>query len=627
MDDPERMRTSASRRLHAAWRRLLREEDGIALILAIVTMLVLTITLTGVIFLTAAGARDAHRTNAGQKASALAESGINNALAVLKANYDLGTTIYPGDPTLLLSTTLTSPVTTLPASTTINVASTSGFSPGPNMISVGSSGPVTCTSTTLTSFTGCTGGAAGTYPTGTVVVRATAFGVNSATWSGSLVNVPTNPKWKWQWQLTASGRVKNPTGPAADVVRNATAVVPVVIPDSTSVDPNTSALDWVYGLHDVTFGQSVNVASPVYAGHDIILANTATISETIPASLTLPARPNRIVAEHDLSLVGPQNRVGHVNGSADPANDLAEIHVGHYCASQGNPTPHPCVWGATDKIWGVVHDNTIPHFNPLPSVTCCSPLAWAAPADGTSHPASPSDMGFWYLNAGLGPKTPCATSTGTPPRFDTSSGTADDTINESAYSRAAPFQLIGGATYSCTSADGQTKLAWDGTTLTIKGTVFIDGSATISNNGTVAKYVGKGTIILTGLFSMSNNTALCANLSGSSCNTSAPWDADTTALAIIAGGIDTSQLPAPGTSISIKKGNFQGLLLANGNIDGSVSGTVIIGPMVSAYGSVNAGQSGTLQFPPITFASSGTDGFTGPLPIPQLLPPIQFGGG
>ena len=103
----------------------------------------------------------------------------------------------------------------------------------------------------------------------------------------------------------------------------------------------------------------------------------------------------------------------------------------------------------------------------------------------------------------------------------------------------------------------------------------------------------------------------------------APWDADTTALAIVADGID----PSTGDSIDIKKGHFQGLLLGNGNIDGSVSGTLIVGPIVSVYGSVNAGQSGTLQFPPITFASSGTDGLTGPLPLPRLLAPIQFGGG
>jgi hypothetical protein len=138
-----------------------------------------------------------------------------------------------------------------------------------------------------------------------------------------------------------------------------------------------------------------------------------------------------------------------------------------------------------------------------------------------------------------------------------------------------------------------------------------------------AKYVGKGTIILSGLYSMLNNTVLCVNLSGLSCDTAAPWDADTTALAIVADGID----PLTGDSIDIKKGNYQGLLLGNGNIDASVSGTLVIGPMVGVYGNVNAGQSGTLQFPPISFASSGTSGLTGPLPLPQLLSPIQFGGG
>jgi hypothetical protein len=49
--------------------------------------------------------------------------------------------------------------------------------------------------------------------------------------------------------------------------------------------------------------------------------------------------------------------------------------------------------------------------------------------------------------------------------------------------------------------------------------------------------------------------------------------------------------------------------------------------MVGVYGNVLAGQSGILQFPPISFASSGTSGLTGPLPLPQLLSPVQFGGG
>src|SRR5678815_3178108 len=86
------------RRVVSAWRRVISEEEGVALILAIVSMLVLTITLTSVLFLTAAGARDAQRVNAGQKAHALAESGINDALAVLNANYPA---TYPGNKCLL----------------------------------------------------------------------------------------------------------------------------------------------------------------------------------------------------------------------------------------------------------------------------------------------------------------------------------------------------------------------------------------------------------------------------------------------------------------------------------------------------------------------------------------------
>ena len=98
-------RTLVRPRVATAWRRLLHEEEGVALVLAIITMLVLTIALTTVMFMTAAGARDAHRSNAGQKASALAESGINNALAVLNESYASPTVppIYPGDSTLLPS--------------------------------------------------------------------------------------------------------------------------------------------------------------------------------------------------------------------------------------------------------------------------------------------------------------------------------------------------------------------------------------------------------------------------------------------------------------------------------------------------------------------------------------------
>ena len=83
----------------------LSDESGIALVMALGIMLVLTITLTTTIFLTSSSARHANTSNAGQKAYALAETGVNNALAVLYAAYESQNLDFysPGD--LLPSTT------------------------------------------------------------------------------------------------------------------------------------------------------------------------------------------------------------------------------------------------------------------------------------------------------------------------------------------------------------------------------------------------------------------------------------------------------------------------------------------------------------------------------------------
>src|SRR6266516_7341024 len=95
------MRLKASRLgQDCARSHLVRDEQGIALVMAMGIMLVLAITLASVVFLTSSSARDAHRSNASQKAYDLAEAGINNALAVLNANYP-STLAFPGDYTLL----------------------------------------------------------------------------------------------------------------------------------------------------------------------------------------------------------------------------------------------------------------------------------------------------------------------------------------------------------------------------------------------------------------------------------------------------------------------------------------------------------------------------------------------
>jgi prepilin-type N-terminal cleavage/methylation domain-containing protein len=76
------------------------------------------------------------------------------------------------------STTLSSAVT-LPAAT-ISVASTLKFNTGSNTLSFGSSGTVTCTGKTSTSFIGCSGGTAGTYASGTKVISSVTWCVTGA---------------------------------------------------------------------------------------------------------------------------------------------------------------------------------------------------------------------------------------------------------------------------------------------------------------------------------------------------------------------------------------------------------------------------------------------------------------
>ena len=275
------------------------------------------------------------------------------------------------------------------------MASTLGYNPGANTISVGSSGAVTCTGITVDDLHRL-------HRRHRRDVRDGRDGRQGDRVRSQLRDMVRNARQRpdqpeLEVAVGAHGirpRQEPDRARCGDVVRKATALVPVVIPDSTSVPPGTTAIDWIYGLNDVTFGQSVNVAAPVYAGHDLILENTATIAETIPASLTLPARPNRIVVGHDLSLVNPQNQVGHVNGSASPANDLAEIHVGNYCNSQANATPHPCACGEHRQDLGRHHTTTSsrPALITTPTLTCCSagrPARWAGQRRQTARRIRP----------------------------------------------------------------------------------------------------------------------------------------------------------------------------------------------------------------------------------------------
>jgi hypothetical protein len=624
------MRLKVSRLGNACARsRALRDEEGIALILALGVLLVLALMLATALLLTSSSTRDAHRSNGTQKAYDLAEAGINNALAVLNAHYPT-TTPFPGDFSLL---------------------SGSGL------------GQAQC----------------GVWPQGCLSTYAS----GSVTWNGTLAAVtpPGSQPWKYEWRLIAVGRVSNPTGPAGDITRTATAVVPVVYPDTTSIDPAKSSLNWIYGK-SVTFNNSLLVQAPVYATGDLTFASgQAAVDQWVPADVNTPRHKNAVVVLGDLhqnNTGSNQNKIGYVVDTTAPDDQLQSVYIGGACYIGNEKAPgHACVFNSTASGGGVVNDWIFAQaFTKTtldtPAFTCCDSgdpsrvVTAGAPVAGTLPAGSPSTLGFWYFNSDLGPVSPCATyytnpvsGVGVPPlAFDTKGVAptvlgADYKIDQSATKAIAPFDLTPpGVGYDCElkTADGQLRqLSWNGTgsswttpagdtipsnTLHINGTIFIDGSATSTSNS--AEYLGLGALILSGTFYLGNSSggqrALCVHVSGNTCNTGAAWDPNLAGMFIFAGGdfnTDLSNQKATkfaGDSIVIEKGQLQGGLFAAFNIDAGVSGTLTDGPLISAYGNVQAGQSGTLTFPAISFPTSGTDGFTGPFPIGYLLPPRQFGG-
>jgi hypothetical protein len=248
-------------------------------------------------------------------------------------------------------------------------------------------------------------------------------------------------------------------------------------------------------------------------------------------------------------------------------------------------------------------------------------------------------MGFWYQNADLGPFAPCTTSTGSPPKFDTTSGVPDNSINWSA-TPTTVINLTPGASYTCKSMAGSTtlgELSWNNGTklLTVKGTIFIDGSITI-DAGATARYTGQATIVVSGTFGM-KTASICATHPGytGACNytASSPWDPNQSALVIVADGLAGAGAAQgqgsdfdPGDGIHLKGADFQGALIANHTITTDTTSRMQ-GPMISVYDRVLAGQSNDLIFPPINFAPSGGGGIISDPPMPALLPPQNYGGG
>jgi hypothetical protein len=473
----------AAARIVSLARRLRRCQHGFVLPLTLGISTVLAIVGTTAITYTTSGARTASRSTADQKAYALAEAGVNDAMAVLSlpSNNAL-------DPYLLPATTVN-------------------------------------------------------YDGGTV------------TYSGTL------DQSSGTWAITATGLMRNPTGPNTSPVRR-TLGVSVGVDPSYSQPLNNMAWNYIWAKAtgstcDMTIGQSVNVATPLYVEGNLCLQNSATISSgpmVVKGSLTMSQK---------------------ANGVGQPSSPVNEAHIGGACQYWNKAANYPCK-GSPDNVYARTLDQNVPPLTP--------PVA---------------DWTKWYLNADPGPYYPCLEKSGTPPTFDNDQGSAstpDPTKRN--YSVLTVFDLTPGLSYTCKTPGGE--LSWNASShvLTVKGTVYIDGSVVVDNGGTDT-YDGQGSLYVSGT-ALIKNTRLCAAVDASGNCSANGWDPNSRLVVIVADG-HGGQVPA-NDSIQLVSATFQGALYGTWAIENDTTSSVI-GPMIGS--TVILGQSVTTSFPAIRIVPTG----------------------
>jgi hypothetical protein len=391
----------------------------------------------------------------------------------------------------------------------------------------------------------------------------------------------------WVWTLKAKSTVPNPTG-AAPITKTSTAQVQINAPTSKSFLVNV--WNTVYspqgptpGTCDTSIGQGINISVPVYVGGNLCMGQNATLSKSVYVG----------------GYLFFNNKQGSIGSKTTP---ITSAHVGSYCQVQNTGTQvNPCksepVGGANPNtnIWvtGAPTNLSGPVTDPILQGIAAPMICWG-PGTCTGDP-----VGGWYTVSSPGPLHPCEVTSGTPPTFDT-----DTTMNTSV---ATTFNLTPAASYTCKTAQGE--LSWNATTrqLIASGTVFIDGSITMTTSGNQPiTYTGsngsscsavsscQSVIYASGDISI-NSEKLCAvlNSQGNDCDWSTGnWNPNNKILIFASNG-------PTGITVGPSQTSFQGGLYATNTVSTGQS-AVTEGPLVSGTKTVVLGQQFGGTFPAIT---------------------------
>ena len=538
---------------HAAVRRFLAQplrrclervgdERGTALVMALQSMVVLSIGLTAVLEWSSSNSRHASRSNAGQQAYALAEAGLNNAVAVLNQAYTSG------------SVSLASPPALLPERTSIYEGNTVRWS------------GVYCAP-------------AGVKPP------------------------PCAARDIALWRVTSSARVQSATDAGyGDAVRTVTARVRARLPEAK---PGSRVWSWVYsskgptpGLAstscDTILGQSVVMKAPLYSRGNLCLDNSAQIQQ--PAVPSLGDCPSAIRIDCNRLMVGgwlwqrrAQNKVGL------PTSGLSEAHIVGGCATNTSGPPNvftPCRWD-TDRVY-VASSGRYTSFGaaaldpPTFNWSDWYTIAGPGPNFGcTTRTGTPP----LFDNDGVMNNSVAPVFNLTPVNGYTCRSSGGFSDGELSWNPATRTLTIDGAIF----IDGSAQV----------NTVDVATSNGWNPNKAI-RYAGRGFLYVSGTFLVDRAELCATPTADWSGCDFAAWDPNTTAMGVAANGNGNggSGSPPVGAGIQVVSGKFQGLLYATNDILVNTTGQSQ-GPMIS-LNTVSINQTGDLSFPPVNIAPGGT---------------------
>ena len=572
--------------------RLLRRQDGISLVMAIGILGVLTVSGTTLVYYSNTNARSAEFSQDNSSAYDLAEAGINEMVAVLSnpENNALHHDLLP---------------------TTVR-----------------------------------------TYDAGSI------------TWSGTL-NQATQT-----WSISSTGRIKNPTGAAQDVTRVLSAKVPVV--PSVSQPLNNPAWNYMFSTRtgnvcDQSVSNNVGGASRFYVNGNLCLNQNVNLNPSglvvhgnldlennasVGVNTSMATRTETSVGgwcQYGPGSGGSSGGSGSCSGDQDARSIYSKRNGPSYIVGV-NPTPPTIAQPSADFAnW---YENALPG-----PYQACTTVSGSPPVFDTNYPARDNNVGTVYLTpaasytcrigpaAGTDSTTLAGAITAGATSLSVASSTGFPTIGTFTIKVDNEYMLVtagnNGTTWTVTRAQQGTaavahsagapvthidpttgEISWNNTTktLTVSGTIYIDGSAKIDNAAT-NQYNGQATIYLSGAFYLSGK--LCGGISGSNCDF-ANWNPNTEMLTIVAEGAGGAGglVPAGDSVLITNNSSFQGAIYATNAVEYS-NNSYSDGPVVASH-IILANNVTTQAFPTITTVPAGMPG--NPDVYAQPNPPQLYSG-